>query len=492
MVWKKGGENMKTRLIIALFLAASMLLGVTSLANEQPVRISLDEWIGWQSLLDANGGLITTPNSINAKNGLNIEYVVINDSNASAMSLINGTLAGAGYTINRYAFLQDRFDNAGVKVVMPFITNYSNGGDGIIADASIKSVKDLVGKRIAVARFSEAHTLVEYLLKTQGFSSEEQIKIRSLMVYTETADAAAEAFFSGSVDAAATWEPYLSQAKNSTNASVLFDTSMSTNLILDGIVFRQDFLDKNPDFVTKLIDGALEASSMYKKEFANIKAFSGFEFMLDEEIVDMANGANLATWIDNVNLLEGTAISVYKDMANIWIDLDEIAHPDKAETAFTSLYLTPLKEKYENVVPNDPSKFTDEARKLTMEAGNEEALLQFQLDIKFELNSTVIKQESYDALNEFVEVAKVLNGVYIQIEGNASTRARGVSDAQIEQFSHERAQSVARYFIDEGIEPDRIIVVGRGDWNPIASAMTEEGRAQNRRTDIFFKVVIGY
>ena len=88
---------------------------------DNPVRISIDEWIGYQNLLDANDGLVTGPDSINAKMGIYIEYVIMNNANDSSNALISGNLVGAGYTVNRYAFLQSKFDEAGVDVVMPFI-----------------------------------------------------------------------------------------------------------------------------------------------------------------------------------------------------------------------------------------------------------------------------------------------------------------------------------------------------------------------------------
>ena len=83
-------------------------------SNATKVRISLDEFIGWKPLLYANGGLITTVDSINARNGICVEYVIMNDANNSSNALISGELQGAGYTVNRYAFLQSKFDEAGV------------------------------------------------------------------------------------------------------------------------------------------------------------------------------------------------------------------------------------------------------------------------------------------------------------------------------------------------------------------------------------------
>ena len=111
----------------------------------EKVYISLDEFVGWKALLYANGGLVTTEDSINAKNGICIEYVGMNDAAASSNALISGELKGAGYTVNRYAFLQSKFDEAGVEVIMPFISNYSNGADGFIVTSDILSIEDLVG-----------------------------------------------------------------------------------------------------------------------------------------------------------------------------------------------------------------------------------------------------------------------------------------------------------------------------------------------------------
>ena len=87
-------------------------------------------------------------------------------------------------------------------------------------------------------------------------------------------------------------------------------------------------------------------------------------------------------------------------------------------------------------------------------------------------------------------MAKVLDGVYIQIEGNASQRAEGVSEAQIVEFSRLRAQSIANYFISKGIPEERIIVIGNGDTNPINP--DTPAAAENRRTEIFFKTKVGY
>jgi outer membrane protein OmpA-like peptidoglycan-associated protein len=56
--------------------------------------------------------------------------------------------------------------------------------------------------------------------------------------------------------------------------------------------------------------------------------------------------------------------------------------------------------------------------------------------------------------------------------------------AHNQQLSERRAQSVARVLMDGGVAPSRIIATGRGEDQPIASNLTPEGRALNRRVDI--------
>ena len=487
--------------ILSMILAMVMVLalvacgGEPSVSNssvgrspENPVRISIDEWIGWQSMLDANGGLTTAPGSLNEKNGIYVEYVVMNDATASSSALISGQLHGAGYTVNRYAFLQEKFDQAGIQVQMPFITNFSNGGDGIIATSDIVSVNDLLGKKVAVPKYSEAQTLVEWLLNNSTLTMAQREQIRKDMVYFETPDDAAKAFFAGSVDAAATWEPYLTQAASSTDSRILFDTSMSTNLILDGVIFNKTFLEKNGDFVVKWIDTALQARGMYKVEFENIRELPMFELMRDDEIIDMANGANLATWTQNTQLLTDVAVTMYHDMAIVWKGLGEKAYPDKAADAFNAEYLMQLREKYEGQEDEVVDSFTTGDIGMVIESPA--ALLAYNADIKFALNSFNIQEASFEELDEFVKVAKVLDGVYIQIEGNASQRAEGVTDAAIIEFSRKRAQAVANYFISKGIPAERIIVLGNGDTKP--QNPNDLAAAENRRTEISFKTKIGY
>jgi len=51
-------------------------------------------------------------------------------------------------------------------------------------------------------------------------------------------------------------------------------------------------------------------------------------------------------------------------------------------------------------------------------------------------------------------------------------------------LSQRRARSVANVLISEGVPSSRVSVIGRGEDQPVASNLTPEGKAQNRRVEI--------
>ena len=51
-------------------------------------------------------------------------------------------------------------------------------------------------------------------------------------------------------------------------------------------------------------------------------------------------------------------------------------------------------------------------------------------------------------------------------------------------LSEARANTVRNYLIEKGIAPGRVTAKGYGLSKPIADNRTEDGRAQNRRTEV--------
>lgn len=461
--------------------------------DNKTINISLDEWIGWKEIIDANGGLSTKEGSIYDKLGINVNISIINDATQSSNAIISGKLDAAGYTINRAAFLSKKFSDAGIDVIMPYITNFSNGGDGIIAKSSIQSVSDLLDAKIGVPQFSEAHSLVVWFVNQSDLSEDEKNRVIDSLIFFETPDEAAKAFFAGQIDVAATWEPYLTQARNMSDAHILFSTASSSSLIMDGILFNKDFAEKNSDVISAFIEGSLQAAELYETDMTTIKSVMPmFSTASDQDVLDNCAVAKLTTYADNINLFDGTAKTIYTDMCGVWESVGETVNRDLVVTIFDDKYIKTLSDKY------DMSDVTKTSSNVKVTEDNKQnvldtvALLQKSASVNFIINTAKFTDsaEATNTLNEFIEIAKVLDGTIIEIAGNTDPNPTSdPQDTANKMLSQQRAETVKQYFVLNGISADRIIVVGNGSSNPVVENDTEEHKAMNRRTDVSFKCI---
>lgn len=464
----------------------------TEKEDDKTINLSLDEWIGWKSIIDANGGLTTQEGSIYDELGIKVNISVINDATQSSNALIKGSLDAAGYTINRTAFLSQKFKESGKEVVMPFITNYSNGGDGIIANSDINTVEDLVDAKIGVPQFSEAHTLVVWFVQQSDLSDEDKNKIIDNLIFFETPDEAAKAFFAGEIDVAATWEPYMTQAQNTSDAHVFFSTASSSSLVMDGILFDKSFFEENPDIINNFIKGALKAADKYETEFEAIKdVMPMYSTATDDDIVSNTENAKLTTWYDNKNLLNGTAKTIYTDMCEIWKSIGETVDESVVDSIFDDTYINNLEGEFDSTQTSveNTATVTEENEQEVIDA---EALLKKSATVNFIINTSKFTDtaEASKTLDDFIEVAKVLDGTIIEIAGNTDPNPDTDPDDKYNiQLSKSRADAVKQYFIMNGIDANRIITVGNGSSKPVAPNDTEENKAKNRRTDVSFKVI---
>src|ERR1700686_2602756 len=90
--------------------------------------------------------------------------------------------------------------------------DWSRGGDGIVSLASINSVEELKGHKIACTQFTPSHFLLLYLLSQSGLTPEDRAAVEKDIIFSQDAPAAAAMFKARQVDAAVTWEPDLSGA----------------------------------------------------------------------------------------------------------------------------------------------------------------------------------------------------------------------------------------------------------------------------------------
>jgi outer membrane protein OmpA-like peptidoglycan-associated protein len=103
-------------------------------------------------------------------------------------------------------------------------------------------------------------------------------------------------------------------------------------------------------------------------------------------------------------------------------------------------------------------------------------------NIFFETNKFEIKPESGAELNEVVQLMKDNPTLHIRINGHTDNVGKSADNKTL---SENRAKAVTKYLIAKGVAPARLASRGFGDTQPVADNATPEGRAKNRRTELF-------
>ncbi|RLD65843.1 MAG: hypothetical protein DRI84_06010 [Bacteroidetes bacterium] len=102
-------------------------------------------------------------------------------------------------------------------------------------------------------------------------------------------------------------------------------------------------------------------------------------------------------------------------------------------------------------------------------------------NIFFASNSFNLEDESFIELNNLINLLKHNSKLKIEISGHTDN----IGDAQTNlKLSKNRAKAVMDYLIAQGVDTGRLTFKGYGETKPIANNDAEEGRKQNRRTEV--------
>jgi outer membrane protein OmpA-like peptidoglycan-associated protein len=102
------------------------------------------------------------------------------------------------------------------------------------------------------------------------------------------------------------------------------------------------------------------------------------------------------------------------------------------------------------------------------------------LNIQFNYKSTDISDSSQQQISDFVKFLKDNIEYKVTIGGHSDNIG---SDMYNLKLSTQRAESVAKAIISQGVDTSRVSYVGYGETRPVASNKTKEGRELNRRIE---------
>jgi outer membrane protein OmpA-like peptidoglycan-associated protein len=105
-------------------------------------------------------------------------------------------------------------------------------------------------------------------------------------------------------------------------------------------------------------------------------------------------------------------------------------------------------------------------------------------DIKYATSSATLQESSKLVLGDFAAYLKDHPGMLVEIRGHTDD----IGDAgKNKALSAERAFEVLNFLVAAGVNAKQLSYQGFGEEKPVADNSTDEGRAQNRRTEFFIK-----
>lgn len=126
-------------------------------------------------------------------------------------------------------------------------------------------------------------------------------------------------------------------------------------------------------------------------------------------------------------------------------------------------------------------------KQVRLEMAERGLVITFVAEVLFDSGKAKIRPEAYESLDKIARVLKEnVSDRNINIEGYTDNEPIKYSGWKSNwELSTARATSVLHYLVDEkNIAPQRVAPLGHGEFKPVASNDTPEGRQKNRRVEI--------
>jgi outer membrane protein OmpA-like peptidoglycan-associated protein len=101
--------------------------------------------------------------------------------------------------------------------------------------------------------------------------------------------------------------------------------------------------------------------------------------------------------------------------------------------------------------------------------------------VNFETAKADLSPEAREVLDRVATSLAAYPEIRVEVAGHTDSKGSRTYNVRLSQ---KRAESVRDYLVGKGIAADRMVAKGYGPDKPIATNDTEEGRAQNRRTEL--------
>jgi NitT/TauT family transport system substrate-binding protein len=237
------------KVLIALVATAAAL---AVQAQDAKVAIGISGWTGFAPLtLAAQAGLFK-------KHGLDVSIKKIPQKDRH-LAIASGDIQCAATTVETWV----AWNANGVATTQIFQLDKSFGADGMVVKPNIQKIADLKGKTVAAdAPGTAGYFGLAWMLKKNGLS------VKDVKVVNMGPQPAANAMIAGTdgIDAAMTYEPYLSAVRAKPEAGKIIATTLDYPMVMDTFGCTPKFLAENPKAAKALADGYFDAVAMIKAD----------------------------------------------------------------------------------------------------------------------------------------------------------------------------------------------------------------------------------
>jgi NitT/TauT family transport system substrate-binding protein len=481
------------------------------LANNT-VRMALNVWAGWAPVVFANNGF-KAGKDWKAPGGrtFKLELVLIDDPIAMRDAYASGKVHIGWATLDMVPLFVEQLKRD--SRTMPRIyqqIDWSNGGDGIVCRATVRTVNDLRGKTVVLAQNSPSHFFLLNTLISGGLQPSE-------VTYKFTQDAfqAAAAFNADkSIACAVTWAPDIYNLAEASGNRMLVNTQTANKLIADVWFARADFAKDHGPIIEGLVRGIFEAMEALKAQDAKqtvARLMAQGYSIPEQDALSMLGDAHSTNYAENREFFMNqnnptnfertwnTAYFLYRKIGSVSGNptaFDQVMDFSIIQKLASEPFFANQKNEYE--VQFVPTSAT------TVQAESDEILTK-SIVIQLYPNSSDLEkkidkeisgktvQELYDPNVPFVmEEAGKVSGQFgaarIVIEGHTDGSMRnagGVTAADVQELSLRRANAVKQALIRKfpSLQPNQFTTAGRG-WDRPADPNDPNNHAKNRRVEI--------
>ena len=347
-----------TSIIVLTIIALGVLVGCganqtksevtsnTSTSTNKKIKIGVSEYPAWCTWYIAQG------EDYFKKNGVDVELVWFPVYSDSIQAFNSGNLdmlcIALSDTIAPYL--------KGIDFKIVLSNDNSAGADALSVKPEYSSIKELKGKTVATEYGTIEHFFLLKALEKEGMK-ESDINLVNMSVGD-----AGTALISGSVDAAALWEPALGLTTARGN-KILYSSEETPGLIPNLLIAKGDMIKNSPDQVEGVVNSFFDAMEFYLQNPDKALDYMAKQNgVTSEEMANSMSGSRLFSINDNLEAMTqktddlkyipSAAYEISKFLKSVNM-IDSIPTIEELEEMIDSSFIKNISEKRESIPAPD-------------------------------------------------------------------------------------------------------------------------------------------